>query len=479
MAEAPLPDLDSSSLPHGSRGWTRFVEALQRVDDAAEAHWLEMKSELEFNRSGVAKIAKFVLGAANRMPDVAARHLEGYAVMVLGVQQGATAGVPRVEDKDLENLLAPFLGVTGPNWETQRVAVSSVRDVLIVVVDPPKWGDPVYVCRREGDGVYDGDVYVRAKGETRRAKSSEFDRLQDRARAGTTSIELEVQVEGVVRAYTCDPTKFEAYIAATADDLRNALPSRRKMTPNASSATASQLAQIEKSFTASLGNVFAGLSAPETRSEDEFMAEVEAWQTSARGSLARVVDGIVAHYAPAVTFTVFNRTKLFLVDVKVTVHLDGDVEFLDKEDPEDLVVLDPVPRAPDAWGPKMTNFDHLGISFPSPFNPSSIRPAGGPSAAYENSGSVTITFTIPTLRPLDSQSFGEEVVLILRDPKTTTLTGTWRATAGGIHDVFTGEVSVPISGPVDVSEVVDRAVGADYGDEPDDDDEPDDGADQT
>lgn len=71
-------------LPRGSRGWRTFVEALAQVDDTAETHWLEMKSSLDLSRTGAAKIAKFILGAANRQPEAAASALDGYALMVLG-----------------------------------------------------------------------------------------------------------------------------------------------------------------------------------------------------------------------------------------------------------------------------------------------------------------------------------------------------------------------------------------------------------
>lgn len=204
--------IDKQRLPRGSRGWRTFVEGLAQVDDTAETHWLEMKSTLDLSRAGSAKVAKFILGAANRMPDVAASALDGYAIMVLGVAEGALVGIAPVEDLELEQRLAPFLGAEGPHWDTERVGVSGGRDVLVIIVDPPKPGDPIHVCRKDGDGVADGDVYFRARGETRRAKSGELDLLRARELGGVPNVELEVAVTEPARAYVCAPEVLEEYI---------------------------------------------------------------------------------------------------------------------------------------------------------------------------------------------------------------------------------------------------------------------------
>ena len=70
----------------------------------------------------------------------------------------------------MSKVIQPFLGVPGPRWDVFRVPIeNSIRQVLVIVVEPPGPGQPVFVCRANGDGLTDGRVYIRADGETREA----------------------------------------------------------------------------------------------------------------------------------------------------------------------------------------------------------------------------------------------------------------------------------------------------------------------
>src|SRR5690606_24521582 len=101
----------------------RLVEALVATDDRAERHFLEVKSEVDLTQTlGAAKVAKFILGAANRPPELAQKAFGGYAAMVIGVAPPETPGVAPIEFGDIEARIAPFLSRSGPRWELQRVA---------------------------------------------------------------------------------------------------------------------------------------------------------------------------------------------------------------------------------------------------------------------------------------------------------------------------------------------------------------------
>ena len=45
------------------------------------------------------------------------------------------------------------------------------KKVLLVTVEAPKNGDPVYMLRKSSDGARDGEVFVRKAGRTERANS--------------------------------------------------------------------------------------------------------------------------------------------------------------------------------------------------------------------------------------------------------------------------------------------------------------------
>ncbi|WP_149204501.1 hypothetical protein [Actinotalea subterranea] len=439
--------IEQRELPTGSRGWRSFVEGLAQVDDTAETHWLEMKRELDLSRSGAAKIAKFILGAANRLPEAAANALEGHAVMVLGVAHDALVGVEPVEDLELEQRLTPFLGTEGPRWDTQRVGVADGRDVLVIVVDAPKAGDPIYVCRKDGDGVSDGDVYVRARGETRRAKSGELDLLRARERSGVPSVELEVAVSGPVRAYVCDPEAIVEYVGERRQVLLDRLPK-----PSPPTSPLDRNGALAAALSAA-GGIAAGLTVPEKRTEAQYRDEVARWAAAAEAALPTVVDALVAVHGQATTFVVRNLTTRYLSDVRLELHLAGAVEQVECDAAERFFAHDHLPREPRPWGPREAPWlSHSvpGYHFPS-LDVGNLRPSGGPSASFTNGGSVTGTFEMPELRPKGSEEFGEEVVLVVRDPKLTALEGSWKATARDHHAVFQGSLVVPVDPPLDVS----------------------------
>ncbi|WP_430336270.1 hypothetical protein [Rhodococcus sp. ACT016] len=83
-----MADPDLTRIPRGQREWAALVGVLSEDDDRAERHFLELKSQIDLSSTGGgAKVAKFVLGAANRDPEQAAKRFDGHALMVLGVSQ--------------------------------------------------------------------------------------------------------------------------------------------------------------------------------------------------------------------------------------------------------------------------------------------------------------------------------------------------------------------------------------------------------
>ncbi|MEV0545077.1 hypothetical protein [Nocardia salmonicida] len=63
------------SAPSDRQLW-EIVDYIKNNGDRREAHVLEAKVDIDVSgKIGAAKIAKFILGAANRQPDVAAKYL--------------------------------------------------------------------------------------------------------------------------------------------------------------------------------------------------------------------------------------------------------------------------------------------------------------------------------------------------------------------------------------------------------------------
>ena len=86
--------MDTNVVPLGERILRSVLDHVVANGDAAESRYLEAKSAVDIaSKPGLVKVAKFLPGCANRLPEDAARHFKGYAVLVIGAQQGAAGGV--------------------------------------------------------------------------------------------------------------------------------------------------------------------------------------------------------------------------------------------------------------------------------------------------------------------------------------------------------------------------------------------------
>jgi hypothetical protein len=186
-ASEPKPvTLATDVIPLGERVQRSILDHVIAAGDEAETTYLEVKSGLDLSsKAGVAKVAKFLLGAANRRPHEAARHFSGYAALVVGAQKGSMPGVPRgVEAHELEDRLRPYLGSQFPAFEFGRIGVDDDREVLFVIAQPPQDGQPIFPCHKSfqgddrRDSLEDGGVYVRGTSNTRPARAGEALRVR-------------------------------------------------------------------------------------------------------------------------------------------------------------------------------------------------------------------------------------------------------------------------------------------------------------
>src|SRR3954452_24898125 len=83
-----------------------LVEYIEATANLQETDWLEWKSGYDLTTpTGRASTARQIIGFANRMPDQAERHADGYAYLVLGVEAGKFQGMPVHDSADIENWL--------------------------------------------------------------------------------------------------------------------------------------------------------------------------------------------------------------------------------------------------------------------------------------------------------------------------------------------------------------------------------------
>jgi hypothetical protein len=153
---------------------------------SAETTELEWKSAWDMStKPRRADLARHIIGFANRDPDQAMRFFGGHAFILIGVAPGTLGSAPELDPADIVQALTPYTG-TQLSWHPVYVPFQGSR-VLVLVIDPPRWGDPVWRLERgsedpnTGRELKSGTVYVRRPGTTVAADAGDMARLNARA----------------------------------------------------------------------------------------------------------------------------------------------------------------------------------------------------------------------------------------------------------------------------------------------------------
>lgn len=430
--------MDTSRPPHGERQRQALLAEIVAGGDTTEQHYLEIKRQLDFSsKEETTKIAKFILGAANRLPAIAERHFGGYGVMVIGAEQGGLPGVPAgTEVLDIEQKINKFLLPGGPQWELERSpADTSGQEVLFILVDPPRDGDPIYLCRADFQGskvnISNGDIYVRMQGQTRKANAAEIDALMTRAGKKTLPTpELTVTLRGDANYLDLTPDLLDRFIEEEVEQART-----EHMAP--------RTAGVPKSHP-----LFAVLNTqalfdldPARLSPEAFERQALAWEQKIRAEWQGNVGRVAGAALEGLTVELGNRQSTFLEAVRLDLVFD-DAYGVDTEDSGDVTekaLFPPVIEKRTLYGP---DFGLLSS------NLNSIKPISSRyPLEWENVGEdLHVTIELDQLRPGTPWfSDGDDFVVISRR-KVTALTGNWRATIRGHHQAFEGDVSLPVCG---------------------------------
>ena len=97
--------------------------------------------------------------------------MAGCAHLLAGVSPGELSGVDAVDAAQLEAQVAKYVGRT-IDWRADYVELEG-KQVLVVTVEPPQWGDPAHPVRktfnasdRRGPVLQEGTVFVRHQAST-------------------------------------------------------------------------------------------------------------------------------------------------------------------------------------------------------------------------------------------------------------------------------------------------------------------------
>jgi hypothetical protein len=169
------------------RDLVALVNAVVGAADEDEKNYVEWKGSFALDKADKAghyAVAKCILGMANRTVAKASAFFEGCGYMVVGAQPGKVTGVTIPDAADLQDWIETYTGVDDkPRWSPHGVTVDGVT-VLVVIIEPPQSGDPMYSLAKKFEGPAAGTIFIRELGRSSPAKPGDLRELQDRLRAG-------------------------------------------------------------------------------------------------------------------------------------------------------------------------------------------------------------------------------------------------------------------------------------------------------
>ncbi|MEV5104750.1 hypothetical protein ACFQ7G_04030 [Streptomyces massasporeus] len=403
------------------------------VGDEAEATYLEVKSPLDMNsKATAAKIAKFLLGAANRRPGEAARHFHGYAVLVIGAQENSAPGVPRgTEAHELEDRLRPYLGPQFPAFEFGRIGIDSDHEVLFVIAQPPEDGQTIFPCHKSyqgddrRDNLEDGAIYVRGTSNTRPARSGEVLALVERVRrGGKPPIDLEVQLLGPI----CRVDRVDEILESLRGYEEEQFTKQPTPAEGTFASTSFRLAS----------NVFGSPVSAEDREQ-----ALAAWQSKKAEHIAKGREHFLGVAMPGAGVQVVSRDRFVAKPhLILTFHSCEVLDYLDPDDADFEKAVEPVLRPHNPFSP---SFDY------SAFRP---LPRGYPMTWSTHGEDAEVVLTPESFRPnIPWTSDQDDYVIIARDPQASSVEVSWKLTEDGNDAVTSGELRVPTEPLVDAADL--------------------------
>lgn len=461
-------DYDTTALPFTLAEWTAFLTAVDGAAPEDESDWIEFKANLDLNNKIERPVlAKAIVAFANREVSRASKHLGGRAVITVGLEPGKVVDV-RIDPADLTNWLDPYLGDPSPRWTPHYVGHKG-QQVLVVIVDAPKQGDPIYCIAKAGgdqnDAVRAGEIYVRHFGKSEPQTPADLQMLTARMRP-QPGIPLEIEVipcvDGGITLTTVPTAWIEMWLERERRRLMQPLAPKRKMPSPGGLYPESSTLAAALAATNRMSSLMAGFEAAnpfevrheETRSEEAYAAEVADYLEECRRELAPAVDDLRKAIARPVAFDTQNLTDENFQQLEVRLHLEGDVEAFDWHTYFGGVQKYIRTKPPRLWGPRIEKKHRLPDALLQATRHAAAMPR---TATYEpaapsrprptivNGGSADLTFPPVHLRPHSRTGLESGLFVVAGDSLDADVRCTWSATATNARGVQTGSFTIPVA----------------------------------
>ncbi|MFC9840894.1 hypothetical protein ACFVKB_45140 [Rhodococcus sp. NPDC127530] len=400
------------------------VAAAVEQGDAIESHALEIKSDVNpTTKPGAAKIARFILGAANRLPADAAGKFEGYAYLMLGVAEGEATGIDMFDTKHLEDRMRRFLDPDSPpRWDVHWLPVDGVdgvdgrgKAVCVISVAPPLEGDPLQVCHGDfqGEGnrsnlLEDGRVYYREKGSTRAARSGEVKALVRRAGRTLPAVDIRIEsVGGELRRHVDEEVNqvFDLLFEQHVTELRKGRAGTDE-----------------------------GLDDRLARLRD---AAYDEWMDN--------LDDLAAAAWPGVQFRIENTAGTYLEDIELHLMFPPTAVGVAKAHPDDLSMKQLIPtlyERRDYDANSITNWAANQNWMLPPLPP--VSHPSYPLVWGNDDDGLVLTVSGMDLRPDSSWTNDNDDLVIVVNESVESIDVDWQLTAKGHHKSYTGTLTLPV-----------------------------------
>ena len=407
----------------------RLVEAIHSASPEDETNWLEWKSGLDlFKPRDRFNLAKAIIGMANRMPEVAEQHCEGFGYVVVGVEPGNRTGVTRIDPAKIQDALQPYLGVNGPRWQHDYVEHEGSY-ILVISVDSPRLGDPMHYPRKAFNGGRAGTPFVRRAGKTEPANAQDMDNLQERLSGSRLDVRLEVPDNLPISWF--DGLELNALLDRIVEEEQD-----RLLRPI-----------VADHVLRSLGTSQQGLfRIVENRSIPEYREQIDKWSTNWRSTSEDAwIVWHVDNYASVRRLRVTNLTQRNYRGLQVRIEIPsatiGAYEDLEAREP-------PSPPATFGTGGLST------LLSPLPIGPLHVLPLDycPPDIWIENSDhGQQLVWDVGDVRLLEIRESDEYYVLFDSEVPPEPIDTKWHATATNIDGINRGVLILPVSeDPIDL-----------------------------
>lgn len=413
-------------LPQGPEERRQLVNALLEKSELRETDYLEVKSSFNLtDRKDQATVARFILGAANREPEIAARNLGGHAILIAGVGANSICGVTGEEGRDLFNYVAKIIGEDGPRW-WREVEDFERKDVLFIFVAPPT--GEIFPVMNEAPGLKNGELLIRGDQETRKMNGVEIRRrLQKNKEMTERSFSLDVEIISPVNA------SFPAHRAA-AEMIRQQAYSRKQSVPKAQKPTALP-------YDAQFNMLNIELNT-HNQSPAQYLQEIDAWTEEALQDTSLLETALVAENAIPVTLRLTVTSQEYLKNVQIILELPECIKAFRKnefESPEMVLGR----NLPKPWTSALNAQIHSMRDVLDLTRNATLDLGSGAMVSEDDRQLVKIPVT--GLHPLDPETVKiEDVFLIGNINLNQEVIVSWRATSENVPGVQKGEYLVQV-----------------------------------